>query len=105
MPDEEPQGVTMNLNLLKSKPRLALLGASGMIAAGALAGTAVISQAASPTPSAQVAPAQAETPDAPGTEAPEVAGAEKPEANEPALPGGGHADTGSTADHQFDGVE
>jgi hypothetical protein len=95
----------MNLNFLKSKPRLALLGASGMIAAGALAGTAVISHAASPAPSAQVAPAPAETPDAPGTEAPETAGAEKPEANEPALPGGGNADTGSTVDHQFDGVE
>ena len=53
----------MTLNFLKSKPRLALLGASGMIAAGALAGTAVISHAASPAPSAQVAPAPAETPD------------------------------------------
>jgi hypothetical protein len=95
----------MNLDFLKSKPRLALLGASGMIAAGALVGTTVVSHAATPTPSAQVTPGQAETADAPGTEAPETAAAEKPEANEPALPGGGHNDTGSNADHQFEGVE
>jgi hypothetical protein len=95
----------MNLKNLKSKSRLALLGASGMLVAGAVAGTTVISQAAAPTPSAQVAPAQSATPAAPGTEAPEAAGAKTPEANEPALPGGGHSDTGSTADHQYDGVE
>ena len=100
----------MNLKYPKSKSRLALLGASGMIAAGAFAGATVISHAASPTPSAQVAPAQAapapaETPDAPGTEAPEATGAEKAETNEPAIAGGGHNDTGSNADHQFDGVE
>ena len=95
----------MNLNLLKTKPRLALLGASGMIAAGTFAGATVVSHAASPSPSAQVTPSQAETPDAPETGAPAAATAEKPEANEPALPGGGHNDTGSSADHQFDGVE
>src|ERR1700694_5447687 len=92
----------MNLKNLKQKPRLVLLGASGMIAAGAFAGTSVISHAASAPPSAQVAPAPAETPDAAGTEA---TAAEKPEANEPALPGGGHSDTGSNVDHQFDAVE
>ena len=95
----------MNLKNLKQKPRLVLLGASGMIAAGAFAGTSVISHAASAPPSAQVAPAPAETPDATSTGAPEATAAEKPEANEPALPGGGHSDTGSNVDHQFDAVE
>jgi hypothetical protein len=98
----------VNIKNLKSKPRLMLLGASGMIAAGAFAGTTVISHAATPsTPSpaapAQVAPAPTETPDTAGAETPTVP--EKPEANEPALAGGGHNDTGATADHQFDGVE
>ncbi len=95
----------MNLKYPMSKPRLALLGASGIIAAAAFAGTTVISHAATPTPSTQTAPTETASPEAPGTEAPETTGAEKPEANEPALPGGGNADTGSTADHQFDGVE
>jgi hypothetical protein len=88
----------MNLKYPLTKPRLALLGASGIIAGAAILGTTVISQAATPT--AQVAPA---TPDAPGAEAP--AAAEKPEANEPALPGGGHNDTAANADYQFDGVQ
>ena len=30
---------------------------------------------------------------------------EQPEPNEPALPGGGHADTSAQANHEFDGVE
>lgn len=93
----------MNLKYLKSKPRLALLGASGMITAGAFAGTTMISNAAPPPPSTLVAPAQAETPEATGTEAPAVAGAEKVEANEPTIAGGGHNDTGVNADHQADG--
>jgi hypothetical protein len=96
----------MNLKYPRSKSRAALLGASGLIAAGAIAGTTVLSHAASPTPSAQVAPAQSATTAAAATETPEVAGAaETPEANEPALPGGGHNDTGSTADQQYDGVQ
>lgn len=95
----------MHLKFLKSKPRLALLGTSGMIAAAAFAGTAAVSHAATPPPSARVAPSQAETPDANGAEAPSVSGGEKPEANEPALAGGGHEDPGSNVDHQFDGVE
>jgi hypothetical protein len=103
----------MNLKYPKSKSGLALLGASGMIAAGAFVGTTVISHAATPTPSAQVTKAPAEapdaagtkTPEAAGTETPDAAGTEKPEANEPAIPGGGHNDTGANADHQFDGVE
>jgi hypothetical protein len=98
----------VNIKNLKSKPRLMLVGASAMIAAGAFAGTTVVSHAATPsTPSpaaaAQAAPAPTETPDTAGAETPTVP--EKPEANEPALPGGGHNDTGATADHQFDGVE
>jgi hypothetical protein len=95
----------MNLKNAKSKTRLALLGASGILAAGAVAGTTMISQAAAPTPSAQITPAPPATSVAPGTEAPEVAGATAPEVNEPALPGGGHSDTGSTADYQYDGVQ
>jgi hypothetical protein len=95
----------MTLKSLKSKPGLALFGASGMIAVAAFAGTTMITRAASPTPStsAQAAPAEA-------AEAPEAPGTEKPEANEPALPGGGHADEApgaaeSAVDHQFNGVE
>jgi hypothetical protein len=95
----------LNIKNLNTKPRLALLGASGLIAMGAFAGTTLVSRAATPPPSAQVAPAPAETPDASGTEAPETTGADKAEANEPALPGGGHDDAGATADHQFEGVE
>lgn len=95
----------MNLKYPKSKSGLALLGASGMIAAGAFVGTTVISHAATPTPSAQVTKAPAEAPDATGTETPDAAGTQKPDANEPSIPGGGHNDTGANADHQFDGVE
>jgi len=43
----------------------------------------------------------------PGVEAPDTAGEATTEpANEPQVPGGGHADASrATADHQFDGVE
>jgi hypothetical protein len=93
--------VDMTIKHLKSKPRLALLGASGILAAGAIAGTTAVSQAATPSPAASAAaPAAPEATETPGTEA-----AEAPEANEPALPGGGHADTGGAVDHQFEGVE
>jgi hypothetical protein len=100
----------MTLKSLKSKPGLALFGASGMIAVAAFAGTTMITRAASPTPSTSAQAAPAEAAEAPGTEAPEAPGTEKPEANEPALPGGGHADEApgaaeSAVDHQFNGVE
>jgi hypothetical protein len=93
----------MTLKDKMTRTRVALLGASGLLAAGAIAGTTVLSQAATslPTAPAQTTPAASEAPETPGTEA----APGTPEANEPALPGGGHSDAGANADHQFDGVE
>ncbi|PZR67820.1 MAG: hypothetical protein DLM66_10015 [Candidatus Dormiibacter spiritus] len=68
----------------------------------AVAGTAVIAQAAGP-PSATPT-ASAGTATGTSTEAPETA-TEQVEANEPNLPGGGHTDSVGQADHQFEGVE
>jgi hypothetical protein len=93
----------MTLNL---KRKLLLLGAPVVLVGAGL--TTMAASAATPTPSAT--PTQqadksgtaAETAEAPDTAAEAAA-----EANEPALPGGGHADsaTDANADHQFDGVE
>src|ERR1700682_2053083 len=52
IPDQKLQGVHMNLKYPKSKSRLALLGASGMIAAGAAHAALGGRHAAAPPPSA-----------------------------------------------------
>lgn len=82
------------------KSKLTILAVPAVLV---VAGTAVVAQAAgppnaSPTASAQMAPAGT------STEAPETA-TEQVEANEPNSPGGGHTDPVGQADHQFDGVE
>jgi len=75
----------MTLKFLKSKPGLALFGASGMIAAAAFAGTTVISKAAAPAHAATVTQnTQAETADAP--EAPEAAKSGAPAVDAPGGP-------------------
>lgn len=80
----------MTLKFLKSKPGLALFGASGMIAAAAFAGTTVISKAA-PAPAATVTQStQAEPADAP-----EAPGAEKPGTPGVDAPGGTNDQSGS----------
>jgi hypothetical protein len=81
--------------------------AGGLIGAGLISSLAFTnaSPSSAPTAAAATAAKEAEVPDAnepaeaPGT--PEAA-----EANEPNLPGGGHADaTGADVDHQYEGVE
>ena len=77
-----------------------LLGstAAAVLAVGALGGITAYADSATPA-----APAVAE---APGSTAPESATPEVPEANDPALPGGGHDDgTAANVDNQFDGVQ
>jgi hypothetical protein len=91
----------MTLNLRR---KLLLLGAPVVLAGAGL--TTMAASAATPTatPSQQAdkSGTAAETAEAPDTAAEAAA-----EANEPALPGGGHADsaTDANADHQFDGIE
>lgn len=83
------------------KKKLVLLGIPALVAGGALSVVAVA--AATPAPTAAV---QAEKPEA--AEAAETTNAAEAaaEANEPTLPGGGHADAeGADVDHQFEGVE
>ena len=84
----------MTLNL---KRKLLVIGAPIVMVGAGL--TTMAASAATPTPSAT--PTQHA--DQSGSAAAEAAA----EANEPALPGGGHADsaTDANADHQFDGVE
>lgn len=82
--------------------KLALLAVPATLALGAVSYGSVVAMAApSPGPSAAAQPAA--EPAESATEQPETA-AEQAEPNEPALPGGGHADTDSQADTQQEGI-
>ncbi|GAC1330041.1 MAG: hypothetical protein NVSMB17_06990 [Candidatus Dormibacteria bacterium] len=95
----------MTINFLKSRPGLALFGASGMIAAAAFAGSTVISNAAPPANNDKVVQASKAEP----AEAPEAAGAEKSSATEVDAPGGPNdqsgAQDGPNDQSGVDGVE
>ena len=95
--------------MLDWKRKLALIAVPAALAIG---GGSIAASAPSNTPSATQA--QTTQPAAPASQ-PEASGQsetgqsetgpEPVEANDPALPGGGHTDVGDQADHQFDGVE
>ena len=93
----------MTLNL---KRKLLVIGAPiVMVGAGV---TTMTASAATPTPSATPTQQADQSGTAAAAAEPADAAAEAAAAaNEPALPGGGHADsaTDANADHQFDGVE
>ena len=87
------------------KRRLAFVAIPATLAVGALSYGSVVAMAA-PSPTASGAPTQpaaAEPADSSSTEQPETA-TEQAEPNEPAQPGGGHADTNDSADTQQEGV-
>jgi hypothetical protein len=96
--------------MLRLNRKLAFIAVPATLALGAVSYGSVVALAApSPTPPAATqpsagAPAESSTeqPES-GTEQPET-GTEAAEANEPALPGGGYADTNSQADTQQEGV-
>jgi hypothetical protein len=93
----------MTLNLRR---KLLLLGSPFVLVGAGL--TTMAASAATPTPSATPSQqAEKSGTAAEAAEAPDTAAEAADEANEPALPGGGHADsaTDANADHQFDGVE
>ena len=77
-----------------------LLGstAAAVLAVGALGGITAYADSATPP----LRP----SPKPPGSTAPESTTPEVPEANDPALPGGGHDHgTAANVDNQFDGVQ
>ena len=83
-----------------------LIGAPVILVGAGL--TTMAASAATPTPAAT--PSQQVEKSGSAAEAAEpadTAAEAAAEANEPALPGGGHADsaTDANADHQFDGIE
>jgi hypothetical protein len=81
--------------------KLALLAVPATLALGAVSYGSVVAMASpSPTPAAAAPSAE---PAESSTEQPETA-TEQAEPNEPALPGGGYADTNSQADTQQEGV-
>jgi hypothetical protein len=85
------------------KRKLAFVAIPATLALGAVTYGSVVAMAApSPTPSASTQPSAAEPAES-STEAPETA-TEAAEPNEPALPGGGYADSNSQADTQQEGV-
>jgi hypothetical protein len=93
----------MTLNLRR---KLLLIGAPVVLVGAGL--TTMAASAATPT--ATATPSQQGEKQGTATEAAEPADTATEaaaEANEPALPGGGHTDsaTDANADHQFDGVE
>jgi hypothetical protein len=93
----------MTLNLRR---KLLLLGAPVVLVGAGL--TTMAASAATPTPSATPSQQADKSGTAADTaEAPDTAAEAAAEANEPAQPGGGHADsaTDANADHQFDGIE
>ncbi|MHB8507172.1 MAG: hypothetical protein ACYDGR_00795 [Candidatus Dormibacteria bacterium] len=95
----------MTLKFLKSKPGLALFGASGMIAVAAFAGTTVVSHAADPTTPSQITQTkQAEPADT--TEAPAKSGAASVDADGAAGPNDqSGAQDGPNDQSGVDGVE
>jgi cytoskeletal protein RodZ len=99
-------GKEVNTMLQSMKARLLALGAAGAILASSLVGIAAVNaQTATPTPTSPPAATQ-QAPDAPDREASEAPGNETAEPNEPALPGGGHADQdGVDVQHDFQGIE
>jgi len=96
----------MTLNLRR---KLLLIGAPVVLVGAGL--TTMAASAATPaptaTPSQQVEKRGTDAADSAAAEPADSAAEAAAEANEPALPGGGHADsaTDANADHQFDGVE
>jgi len=94
------------------KQTILLAGTPAILIVGGLSAMAASAPTPTATPQQQTQPAaeQGETADAAqaATGAAETTGATEAaaEANEPALPGGGHADAaGHNVDHQFEGVE
>ncbi len=88
---------TLKTKLLAGAAALALLGAA---VGGSAAVYAQTSQPTQPPAATQQVESQERA------EASEVPGVEKQEANEPALPGGGHADQpGVDVQHDFQGIE
>lgn len=87
------------------KVRLLTLGAGAALLASGLVGMGVVRAQTAP-PSGTPPAATQQAPTGAEREANETPGAEKNEANEPALPGGGHADQpGVDVQHEFDGIE
>jgi hypothetical protein len=91
-------------NQMKSKKWLIVPVTAAMLAVGAIGSMSALAETLPPaTPPAASPPAAPEAPEAaePASTTPELA-----EPNEPALPGGGHADAdGTNVDNQFDGVQ
>lgn len=84
------------------KTRVLALGATAAIVGSALGGVA-IAHAQTPPPSNPPSASQQATNET-SQEANESA-MEQVEKGEPALPGGGHADQGTNAQHDFQGIE
>lgn len=94
------------------KQSILLVGTPAILAVGGLSSIAASAPTPTATPAQQTKPAAgpAETTNAAeaATGAADTTGTAETaaEANEPALPGGGHADpAGQNVDHQFEGVE
>ncbi len=86
------------------KAKLLALGAAGAILVGTMGGIAAVHAQADANPTPDTSAAAQQAPD--DTEATEVAGVETEEANEPALPGGGHQDQPEVdVQHEFVGIE
>jgi cytoskeletal protein RodZ len=99
-------GKEVNAVLQSMKARLLALAAAGAILVSGLVGIAAVNaQTTTPTPTSPPAATQ-QVPDGSDQEASEAPGSETVEPNEPALPGGGHADQdGVDVQHDFQGIE
>ena len=90
---------------MKSKKWLIAPVTAAMLAVGAIGSISAYAETPPPaTPPAATPPA----PGAPAAEAaePTTSASDVAEANEPALPGGGHADAdGTNVDNQFEGIQ
>jgi hypothetical protein len=112
---KQRQGGEHTIQMPSFKQTILLVGTPAVLFVGGLSAMAASSPAptTTPAPTQQTQPASepAETADAAesatGAAESQTGTAESAaEANEPALPGGGHADAvGQNVDHQFEGVE
>jgi hypothetical protein len=104
MRDEQRQGGEYK-HMPGFKQTILLVGTPAILAVGAVSAMAASAPTPTATPTQQTQPAAepAETADA--AEPADTAAETAAEANESALPGGGHADVGENVDHQFEGVE
>ncbi len=80
------------------KTKLTAVAVPAVLAVG---GAGMVAQAAAPPTATPPASAATE----PAESATETPGTEPVEANEPNLPGGGHADPAGQVDNQFEGVQ